>query len=138
VIDGILTRARRWEEEFRKIGSNLQPNFEDFNTIGRISGGIDLWGTDGYLLGGSRVGVLTRRGSTKAIFGEKVQASGMRWVELTGEQAGDPTYSTTGQRELWRQTFAFASPRVRDDNGVADNEPGLCFKLKGSLQQDEQ
>lgn len=132
VTDGLLTKAARWQEEFRKIGSELTPNFEDFNTIGRISGGIDLWGTDGYLLGAEGVGILTRRGSTKVVFGEKVQSSGMRWIELTGAAENDPTNSTTGQKEQFRQTFAFASPRVRDDNGLADNEPGICCKILGA------
>lgn len=131
ITDGLLVKAQRWTEYFRQIGSTLKPNFEDFNTIGTIGGGIDLWGTDGYLLGGDTVGILTRRGSTKVVFGEKVQASGMRWIEVSGAE-GEATKSTTGQREMFRQTYAFAAPRTRDDDGLADNEYGVCFKIKGA------
>jgi hypothetical protein len=131
ITDGLLVRAQRWQAQFETIGSTLVPNFEDFNTIGKIGGGVDLWGTDGELLGGDGVATLGRRGTTKVVVGEKVQASGMRWIEVSGAE-GDATRSTTGQRELFRQTYAFASPRTRDDDGLADNEGSVCFKLKGS------
>jgi hypothetical protein len=132
-IEGLLTRARRWQSNFNQVGSILEEQFEDYNWKGKISGGPRMWATTGRLLGGNGVFFLTAPGATKVVFGEKMTSTGRRYVDLTGAAENDPVKSTTGEKELFRQTVGIKAPRVRyNDTRKAWNEVTLLFKVKGA------
>ena len=130
-IEGLLTRAKRWQSNSQMVGSKLADRIEIGNWKGVITGGFQLWGTNAPLLGGNGVFVHTAPGSVKCVIGEGITQGDETGTTLTGAAANDATNLTTGRRTYYRQTYGMKAARVRDAGDVAYNEVTRVYKLKG-------